>query len=182
VETHVTHAQTMAELLGPPPGSFLDLGSGAGIPGVVLALAWPDTTGVLLDRRARSAAFLTDAIDRLGLTERLAVAHGRAEEVARDPDLRGTFAVVVARAFGPPAATAECAVGFLAPDGRVAVSEPPDVDPAIRWSAEGLAQLDLAPAEILKGAAATVAVLKLHGAAADRWPRRPGIPTKRPLW
>ena len=182
VEAHVAHSRAMAELLGPPPGPFLDLGSGGGVPGLVLALAWPNATGVLLDRRVRSAAFLAEAIARLGLSDRLTVATVRAEAAARDPDLRGGFALVVARAFGPPAATAECGVGFLREGGRLAVSEPPNADPTTRWPTDGLTRLGLLAPEILHGPETTVAVLTLNSRADDKWPRNPGTPKKRPLW
>ena len=182
VEDHVLHAERMAAVLGPPPGPFLDLGTGAGIPGLVLALAWPDATGALLDSRGRRTEFLAEMLGTLGLADRFVPVTARAEDAARDPELRGRFARVVARGFGIPAVTAECAVGFLAAGGELAVSEPPASDPASRWPPAGVAQLGLTPPEILPANGATVARLTLTTPPDDRWPRRPGIPTKRPLW
>jgi 16S rRNA (guanine527-N7)-methyltransferase len=172
----------MAELLGPPPGPFLDLGTGAGIPGLVLALSWPNATGVLLDSRGRRAEFLTETLTALGLADRFRSVAARAEDAGRDPELRGHFALVVARGFGAPAVTAECAVAFLEAGGALAVSEPPDTDPGSRWPAADLAQLGFAAPEILRSNGTTVARLTLPEASSDKWPRRPGIPNKRPLW
>jgi 16S rRNA (guanine527-N7)-methyltransferase len=106
----------------------------------------------------------------------------RAEDAARDPELGETFALAVARSFASPAVTAECAVGFLRPSGQLAVSEPPDADPGERWNAAGLAQLGLEGPEIRRGDGVSVAILTLVDGVSERWPRRTGIPSKRPLW
>lgn len=182
VADQLRHAERLAALLDPPSGPWLDLGSGGGLPGLVLLLAWPTTRGTLLDAGTRRTAFLQEALDRLGLTDRATVVTARAEEAARAPAHRGQYALVAARSFGAPAVTAECAVAFLQEGGVLAVSEPPESDPATRWPPDGLAQLGLSTPEIRRGDGASVAILTHTGATADRWPRRTGIPTKRPLW
>ena len=181
VEDQVRHSRTLAELIGPVPGSFLDLGAGGGIPGLVLALDWADARATLLDSHRRACTFLEEAVDRLRLQDRVAVACGRAEELARQPDLRGAFELVVARSFGLPAVTAECAVGFLRLGGRLVVSEPP-VPQEGRWDAEGLSRLRLSVPVVRQAEGVRVAVLELLDSVPERWPRRPGIPAKRPLW
>ena len=186
VEDHVRHAEGMAELLDPPDGPMLDLGSGGGIPGLVLALAWPGATGVLLDSRGRRAEFLAESLEMLDLADRFRAVSARAEDAARAPELRARFALVVARGFGAPAVTAECAVGFLQLGAHLAVSEPPDPTPdnasERRWPPEPLAHLGLTPPEILKGQGTTIARLTLKEAPDQKYPRRSGIPNKRPLW
>ncbi len=177
----VEHSVGLAAAVGEPPSQFLDLGAGGGVPGLVLALEWPDAQGVLLDSRQRSCLFLADAIEQLALGERVTVACGRAEDLARQKTLREAFELVVARSFGPPAVTAECAVGFLTRSGGLIVSEPP-ASTEERWPAAGLRTLGLTGAQIRHVGGTTVAVLKRTGALGDRWPRRPGIPAKRPLW
>lgn len=180
VDPQLTHAEAFAALVGTPPGPFLDLGTGGGLPGLVLGSTW-NVEGVLLDANARRTDFLAAAVSRLGLEGRVRVVTARAEEAARDPELRARFALVTARSFGSPAVTAECAVGFLVPGGEIAVSEPP-APAAERWPQEGLAQLGLTGPDHRQDGGATVAVLRLAGRVDDRWPRRTGIPTKRPLW
>jgi 16S rRNA (guanine527-N7)-methyltransferase len=172
----------LAGLLAPAPDRFLDLGSGGGVPGLVLALVWPDARGSLLDTRRRATDWLAEAVATLDLGDRVDVVAGRAEELARHPQLRGAFDLVVARGFGPPAVTAESAVGFLARDGRLAVTEPPgDHDPG-RWPDVGLEQLGLSPAVRLRAAETGVAVMTARTGPLDPWPRRSGIPRKRPWW
>jgi 16S rRNA G527 N7-methylase RsmG len=181
VERHVEHSLAFAEVVGrPPPASALDLGSGAGLPGLVLALATPESEWVLLDGRERSAEFLTTAVERLGLAERARVVGERAE-VAAHSELRFRMPLVVARGVGPPAATAELGAGFLAPGGRLVVSEPPDAD-AARWPREGLGLLGLGPAARLEAGGFHFAALRREGPVPDGIPRRTGRPAKRPLF
>lgn len=178
---NVEHSRRLGVVSGPAPRRFLDLGAGAGVPGLVLTLEWPDSRAVLLDSRRRVCAWLGEAITALALGDRVTVVCGRAEELARRPDLRQAFDLVVARSFGSPAVTAECGVAFLTAAGRLVVSEPPAAE-GERWPAAGLAELGLTGPEIHREGGVTAAVLTRHGVLNDRWPRRPGIPAKRPLW
>jgi 16S rRNA (guanine527-N7)-methyltransferase len=165
--------------------AFLDLGSGGGLPGLVLA--WEDHLptegwhGVLLDAQQRRTAFLVEAVDRLGISDRVEVVTARAEDAARDPAHRERYDLVVTRGFGPPAVSAECAVGFLRPGGRLVVSEPPEPDPD-RWDEGGLAELGLSAPRRAAADAAHAAVMERTGPLSSRWPRKRGIPQKRPLW
>lgn len=165
---------------------MLDLGSGGGLPGLVVATYRPELELTLLEVRQRACRFLWEAVGILDL-DGVVVVEARAEEAARSPDLRETFDGVVARSFGPPAVTAECAVGFLRPGGRLVVSEPPVTDESdstsSRWPADGLDQLGLgvpAGGGGHGGGGSFVVLEKLR--SDERWPRRVGIPTKRPLW
>jgi 16S rRNA (guanine527-N7)-methyltransferase len=180
VADHVEHATAMAACV-PVPRRFVDLGSGGGVPGLVLATVWPTSEAVLLDSAHRRIAVLVEAIESTGLGDRVTVAEGRAEAVARDPRHRGHSDLVVARSFGPPAATAECAAGFLEPGGRLLVSEPPEDDPT-RWPAEGLARLGFGPAEVQVAGGRRYSVMVLVRPVPDQYPRRIGVPEKRPLW
>ncbi len=136
---------------------------------------------MLLDAGHRRGEHLKVACQELGLSDRIAVVVARAEDAARDPQWRGSVDLVVARGFGAPAPTAECAVGFLRPGGRLVVSEPPGGDPG-RWDEAGLARLGLTGPTISLGGGATAATFVLPGETEQRWPRRTGVPAHRPLW
>ena len=202
---HRQHSEAFVALvlraLGPEhPERFLDLGSGGGLPGLVLAEALPDTPGTLLDSQHRRTGFLERAVADLGWGDRIGVVNARAEDAARDPAHRARYSLVVARSFGAPAVTAECAVGFLEPGGRLIVSEPPTTEPPTseptragapgtgdrpgRWDPVGLTQLGFDPSEptVTSRPDATIATLRLPDGPPARWPRRSGIPSKRPLW
>lgn len=181
VESHVAHAVGFADAAGPPPKSLLDLGSGGGVPGLVLCAVWPTATGVLLDANERRTAFLSSVVEGLGWSPRVRVVRARAEEAGRAPDLRGRAALVVSRGFGPPAVVAECAAPLLQPGGRLVVSEPP-VDDRERWPASELGTLGLVPEGPFKSEAGRFQVLRQDRPCPDAYPRRVGVPAKRPLW
>jgi 16S rRNA (guanine527-N7)-methyltransferase len=162
------------------PGRAVDLGSGGGVPGLVLALAWPESLWSLVEARARRCAFLGDVVATLGVEARVAVVEDRAEVVGRDPAYRGGYDLVVARGFGPPAVVAECAAPLLRVGGTLVVSDPPGGD-ASRWPPTGLAILGLEPDGVVREAAAYQRLRQVE-LCGVRYPRRPGVPAKRPLF
>ena len=93
-----------------------DIGSGAGLPGLVWALARPDVSVVLIESLLRRVTFLTECIAALELTDRVQVVRARAEEAARSP---GSFDIVTARAVAPLANVARWAAPLLLPDGAL---------------------------------------------------------------
>jgi 16S rRNA (guanine527-N7)-methyltransferase len=97
-ERHLLNSAAIASLV-PAGARVVDVGSGAGLPGIPLSLARPDLTVTLLEPLARRVAFLTDCVDRLGL-ERVSVVRGRAEEGQVRRELGGAD-VVTARAVAP---------------------------------------------------------------------------------
>jgi 16S rRNA (guanine527-N7)-methyltransferase len=189
VEAHLAHGRGLAAVVGAPPARFVDLGTGGGVPGLVLLEMWPEATALLIEANQRRADFLERALISLGWRGRGTVERGRAEAVAREPAFRHRFELVVARGFGPPAVTAECAVGFLDAGGRLVVSdrEGPAADFPVRWSSAGLAELGLGPPRPVLHDAARFAVLERvetlgREGRDERWPRRSGVPRKHPLW
>ena len=178
VEGHIAHALRFAMALGERfTGPALDLGAGGGVPGLVLAHYHPAMPWVLLDSSQRRTAFLRSAAERLGLTE-VEVITERAEEVARDAAHRGRYPLVVARGFGAPAVTAECGAPLLVVGGHLAVSEPPGGAPE-RWPGTGL---DLLGLRNVESTDAGIWIGQLSRAPGGRYPRRTGVPTKRPLF
>ena len=150
------------------------------MPGLVLAAARPDLRWVFLDGRASRTEFLVDVVGRLGWADRVEVLAGRAEELARQPAWRANFDVVVARLFGPPAVTAECAAPLLRPGGRLIVSEPPDT-PDDRWPHAPLARLGLVSETRVTGPPHLILLTQAQ-ACPEEFPRRVGVPSKRPLF
>jgi 16S rRNA (guanine527-N7)-methyltransferase len=169
------------------PERFADLGSGGGVPGLVLALHWERAQAVLLDAGERRCAFLQDASAELGIAERVTVVHGRAEDLGRQPELRGRFDLVVARGFGPPAVTAECGAPLLEVGGTMVVSEPPGGDGlddgarGSRWPEVGLAVVGLVAGPTVERPYHYQVLVQERPCPAD-YPRRVGVPAKRPLF
>ena len=177
---HVEHALLTVSLT-PAEGLVLDLGTGGGVPGLVVAAARPGLQVVLLDSMAKRCDFLAESVHQLGMSDQVTVEHGRAEVLARRPDLRAQFDVVTARSFGPPSATAECAAGFLQVQGRLLVSEPPNADPD-RWPVEPVGLLGLELVDRHTDSRSTVAEFRMLSLAGPEVPRRDGVPVKKPLW
>lgn len=195
LEQAIQHARGFALGLPWVPVKLLDLGSGGGLPGLPLAELWGESSVVLLDSSDRRAAFLQTTVQELNWSPRVRVRRARAEEAARDPDMRGSFDVVVARGFGRPAVTAECAAGFLCAGGWLLVSEPPD-DAGVgapegvheeystggeRWSAPGLAKLGMELGPKWSFPYRYQSIVQARACPA-RYPRRVGVPAKRPLF
>lgn len=176
VADHIDHATGFVDALAGCRGRVIDLGSGGGVPGLVVAVARPDLDVILVDAMGKRCRFLEEAVLALGL--RATVVEGRAEVLARGP-LRGSADVVLARSFGPPAVTAECAAPLLRDGGLLIVSEPPDA--ADRWPAGPLADLGLTAVRRTESSP-VLQVLRLSSPCPERFPRRDGMPAKRPLF
>ena len=187
VEAHLDHAAGFAQVVRAVAGGAgdewraADLGSGGGVPALPLALDFPRSIWVLVESGLRRAAFLREAVATLALGARVEVVEDRAEVVGRSPARRGQFDVVVARGFGPPTVVAECAAPLLRVDGMLVVSEPPGGEPA-RWPATGLRALGMRPDASVRADGWSFQVVRQSVLCSDRFPRRVGMPAKRPLF
>jgi 16S rRNA (guanine527-N7)-methyltransferase len=202
LDVHIAHAHGFADAAesheggaglspaapepGRDPGPWLDLGSGGGIPGLILAQRWEERQAVLLDSNERRARFLEQVVEDQGWVGRVTVVTERAEIAGRAEGLRGSLSLVVARSFGSPPVTAECGAPFLRPGGFLIVSEPPvpatgDDPDGARWPPEPLALVGLTPLEVWRETFG-YQVLRQSRVCPDRFPRRVGVPGKRPLY
>lgn len=178
VTDHIDHAAGFLGCLAGVTGRVVDLGSGGGAPALVIAMARPDLEVLMVEASAKRCRFLERAKATLGLAGALVI-EGRAEVVGRGP-LRGSADAVVARSFGAPAVTAECAAPLLKVGGRMVVSEPPESDDS-RWSRPGLSLLGL-QVDRRTSSSPVVQMLTQVTRCPDRYPRRDGMPSKRPLF
>lgn len=126
----IEHSRAFVAALDDVVGEVLDLGSGGGVPGLVIAHDRPDLRITLLDRRTKRTDFLRRAVGRLGWSDRVnVVAIDAGELITQDPH---RFDAVVARGFGPPAETLAVAHRLTRRDGVIVISEPPTGGD--RWS------------------------------------------------
>lgn len=169
----IEHARGFLTVLR-PTASVLDLGSGAGLPGLVLAVERPELDVVLVDASQRRTDALRRSVGRLSLARRVQVICRRAEDLGRDPAWRARCPAVVARSFGPPGLVAECAAPLLRVGGQLVVSEPPSPDPG-RWPPEGLAEFGLVRDAVTTRAYAS---FTLVDPCPDRYPRRSARPLR----
>lgn len=188
---HIEHAIAYLPLLeagarAGDAGPFVDLGSGGGVPGLVLAGLLPGARWVLLDSMVRRTGFLEEAVVRLGLDERVDVLTARAEDVGRDPAHRMRYRGVVARSFAAPPVLAECAAPLLMRGGIAVVSEPPAEAGATRaqpgrWPANGLSTLGLRLDHWEPGPPSLVRLRQTERCPRS-YPRAVGVPSSKPLW
>lgn len=174
-ERHVGDAlRGLAAVDAAPPGLLADVGSGGGIPGLVLAAARPERPCALVESNGRKAGFLAEAAAAMGLD--VAVHAQRSEEVAAaNSPLRDACAVVVARALAAPPVAAELCLPLAAQGGRVVLWVGESADPAaVATAAARLGGRVVADAEGLL-------VLAKDGPTPAGFPRRPGMAAKRPL-
>jgi 16S rRNA (guanine527-N7)-methyltransferase len=139
----VGHAEAFLAAFPLDVRRVIDLGSGGGLPGLVLAVRRPSVVFTLVDRRERRMDLLRLAVFRLGLADRVEVLTDDVVRLATDKGYAAGFDVVTARAFGPPMLTASCARPFLRTGGAVIVSEPPASSAGDRWDDDALAGLGL---------------------------------------
>lgn len=188
VELHLLDSLTALPLLPAGAGRLevVDIGTGAGFPGVPLALARPERLFVwLVDAQARRVRFVEGALAELGVDNARAV-HGRAEELGRGL-LRERLDAAVARAVASLPVVAEYALPLLRVGGRFIAYRGREGEVEAEQAASALAELGGAVVDVRRvvlpwsGAERTlVAIDKVAGTPA-RYPRRPGVPERRPL-
>lgn len=186
---HFLDALTVALAWNKPlnaPVRVIDVGTGAGIPGIPLRIVLPEIRLVLLDSVRKKAAFLEHIIQRLGI-EDVGVVVGRAEEIARREGYREGFDIALSRALAGMPALVELTLPFCRVGGRLIAQKKGEI-----W-----AEVDSADRAIglLGGRLADVERIELPGLEDDRqlvvidkvsptplsYPRRPGLPAKRPI-
>jgi 16S rRNA (guanine527-N7)-methyltransferase len=169
-----------------PPGRLrvIDVGSGGGLPGLPLRLARPDLALTLLEANRRKAAFLVQASATLGLADVEVVAR-RAEEAGHDPRHRETYDFALARAVAAMPVLVELCLPFVAVGGRLLAMK----TDASAEAESARAAIDRLGGRLLEiGAAATsarslgqVVVVEKVRPTPLEYPRRPGVPERRPL-
>ncbi len=163
----------------------LDVGSGAGFPGLPLAIVRPRVAVTLLEATGKKVAFMRRVADDLRL-DNVTALNFRAEEAAHHPTLRGHMDIVLARAVARLPILLEYCLPFVRPNGFVLALKAGDLTDEL---AEGRRAATALGGAI--GAVTPVPILGLEGHVLIRidkvgetpphYPRRPGIPTKRPL-
>jgi len=163
----------------------LDLGSGAGLPGLPLRIAWPRMTLTLLDANGKRCRFLRETVAALGLSG-VRVLEGRAEDYGHDPAHRASYDLVLARAVAPLPVLLEYALPFLKIGGRLAAPKGGAARREVEQSARALSELggeieSLRPFVAPGGREQTLLVIRKAAPTPDRYPRRAGVARKRPL-
>jgi len=187
---HVAESLALGRLLDahgllPDATRVLDLGAGGGLPGIPLRIVWPGIQLTLLDSVGKKCRFIEATARDLAL-ESVTVLEGRAETYGQDPAHRERYDLVVARAVAPLPVLIEYALPFLRTGGYLAALKGRSAIAEIDAAANALAQLhaglqDAPTFQSPQGQPQTVVLIEKLAPTPSRYPRRPGIPTKRPL-
>jgi 16S rRNA (guanine527-N7)-methyltransferase len=145
-DRHIENCALVTDLI-PRDAVVVDVGSGAGLPGLVLAIRRPDLRVVLLEAMERRVAFLNEAVDRLDLGQAVRVVRGRAEEKSVRDDV-GLVHWVVARAVAPLDRLVEWCLPLLAPGGRLLALKGARADEEVSQARAAVRRAGGSPAEI----------------------------------
>ena len=176
VAEHTLDALTLLPYVA---GPLIDVGSGGGFPAIPLAIA-AGVPVTLVESVAKKARFLEEALAALELSGRVVVE--RAETAAREPELRAAFATATARAVGSLPTVLELTVPFLAVGGR-AVLQRGREQPGERADADDAALVlgAVRVEDVALDGLRRIVIFEKRAATPGRFPRRGGIPAKRPL-
>ena len=168
--------------LMPAGARVLDLGSGAGFPGLPLSVARPDLDVTLMDSLRKRVDFLSEAARRVGASAR--AVHARAEEAARG-DLRERFDIVTARAVARLNSLCELALPFVRVGGALIAYKGPAADEELREAGEALRRLGGGEARVLPagvpGRDSRLVVVRKLRPTPRAYPRKAGEAVRRPL-
>ena len=187
VEKHFLDSVSLAKSMDlHQPIRVLDLGTGAGFPGIPLKILFPELEIVLMDSLRKRVAFLQEVIEELGFTGISAV-HGRAEDMARKLEYREKFGLCVSRAVANLSSLSEYCIPFIKVGGRFVSYKSGEVEEEVRQAQKAVSMLGgkvvnvekfvLAGTEISRSFVHIEKVKKTPKA----YPRKAGIPSRNPI-
>ena len=166
--------------------SVIDIGTGAGFPGIPLKIVYPDIDFVLLDSLNKRVRFLNEAIELLHLKKIQAV-HGRAEDLARKPEFRGKFDLCVSRAVANLNTLSEYCIPFVRVNGffisykaQKGLEEIHESDHCMKELGSKIMQVDEFKLTDIDSNRVLIKIKKCKGTS-KLYPRKAGIPSKNPL-
>jgi len=163
--------------------TVVDVGSGGGLPGLPLKIARPELAVTLVEADQAKAAFLVRACAELGLRD-VDVVPRRAEDLGRDSKYREKFDVAVARALAPMRVLAELCLPLVRVGGRLLAQKTVGEDVEAAQNALeilGGSLVSVVPAPSAARASGTVIVVRKSRPTPAGYPRRPGVPARKPL-
>lgn len=166
--------------------TMLDVGTGGGLPGMVLAICCPDITTYLLDATGKKIAFLDEVVADLDLPN-VQTIHGRAEEIGHQPRYRNAFDLVTARAVSSTSALLELGLPMLRTGGTMLLPKGVEIEEELDAGsrAADLLNGEIVSAEFLPEVGSTIetrlVVVRKKGPTPGKYPRRSGIPARDPL-
>lgn len=168
------------------PVSIIDLGTGAGFPGMPLKIMFPNLKVTLADSLNKRILFLNEVIGELGLTD-IQTVHARAEDLARDPDYREQYDYCVSRAVANLSSLSEYCLPFVRIGGAFISYKSGEIEDELTAAKKAIfllgGQFDRVIPFQLDGTDLnrSFVVIRKEKKTAKTYPRKSGVPTKKPL-
>ena len=166
--------------------TVIDVGTGAGFPGIPLKIVFPHLKMVLLDSLNKRIQFLNTVIDELGLSD-IQTIHGRAEDFAKKPEYRETFDLCVSRAVANLATLSEYCLPYVQNEGYFIPYKSGEIDQEVEQAKKAIYLLGGKTDEIIKFqlpgseiGRSFVKIKKIQNTS-KKYPRKAGLPVKEPL-
>lgn len=165
---------------------IIDVGTGAGFPGIPIAIAFPNTEIVLMDSLKKRTNFLAEVVEKLNLNN-VKIIHARAEDLGRDLNYREKFDCAIARAVAPLNVLLEYLAPFIKINGKVICMKGPNIEEEINNSNNALLELDCKIEKIKeKNIPKTelnrkILIINKNKTTKNKYPRKAGMPKKEPI-
>lgn len=187
VEKHFLDSLTIVDAINMEKiDALIDVGTGAGFPGIPLKIAFPHLKVTLLDSLNKRIKFLNEVIDLLELDD-IKTIHGRAEDYAKQAEYREQYDICVSRAVANLATLSEYCLPYVKVDGLFVPYKSGEIDEELKSSEKAVSILGGKVEEVVKfqlpGTDIGRSFVKIHKIkeTKKKYPRKAGMPTKEPL-